>query len=91
MKVEKIAERLRGRIDDLLSRLENIDELSEDIDRASVDGCFMGTLTIVETLYGANSPQAKALFEAKKAYTKTQYSSSYEISSLAQSVKGIEV
>ena len=88
MKPEELAEQLGARIDDLLSRLHDIDELAEYRDRSTVDGCFMGTLTIIETLYGANSPQAKALFEAKKAYTKTQYSSTYELKSLAQSVKG---
>lgn len=88
MKADELARQLRGRIDDLLKRLEDVEALAEEQDRVTVDGCFMGTLTIIEVLYGSGSPQAKALFEAKKAYTKTQYSSKYEISSLAQSVRG---
>lgn len=88
MKPDDIARQLGVRADELLSRLCTIDELAADLDRSTVDACFMGTLTIMETLYGANSPQAKALFEAKKAYTKTRYSATYEIFSLAQSVRG---
>jgi hypothetical protein len=88
MKTEDVAEQIRSRIEDLLPRLEGEDEGSEGLDRATVDGCLMGTLTIDEALYGSNSAQAKALFEVKKAYTRTQYSSSYEIGSLAQSIRG---
>jgi hypothetical protein len=68
--------------------LVNIEQLAEKGDRATIDGCFMGTPTILESLYGYNTPQVKALFEVKKAYTKTQYSTSYELSSLAKSIRG---
>ena len=78
----------KKRIDFLLEKLNDVESISEKGDRATIDGCFMGTLTLVESLHGSNSPQAKALFEAKKAYTKTQYSSHYELSSLGQSIKG---
>ena len=82
----EIAERYRKRIDDLLTKIEDVE--SEESDRATIDGCFMGTLTIIESLYGASSPQAKALFEAKKSYTKTRYSDSYELRSLGESIIG---
>jgi hypothetical protein len=56
--------------------------------RTIVDKCFFGAVEIFSTLYGPNGPQVKALFETRKAYTKTAYSSSYELSTLAQSIKG---
>lgn len=88
MKKNELAEAYRKRVDDLLEKLDDIDTISEQGDRETIDGSFMGALTIIESLYGGNSPQAKALFEAKKAYTKTQYSSHYELLSLGKSIKG---
>lgn len=88
MKKNELVEAFKKRVGDLLTKLNDIEFISEQGDRETIDGSFMGTLTIIESLYGANSPQTKALFEAKKAYTKTQYSSHYELLSLGKSIKG---
>ena len=84
----EITEQYRKRVDDLLTKLEDVESLAEDIDHATIDGCFMGTLTIIESLYGASGPQAKALFEVRKDHTKTRYSSNYELRSLGESIRG---
>jgi hypothetical protein len=75
------------RIDELLAKLG---ELGSPVrgDKPTVDGCFMGALTLVESLYGANSPQAKFLLEGKKAYTKTRFNLEYELIAIAQLVEG---
>lgn len=88
MKREHITQRFHKRIDELLARLADLDVTAGDHDRATVDGCFLGTLGIIESLYGPNSLQAKALMDSKKAYTRTQYSSEYKIRTLGLSVKG---
>ncbi len=82
------AEQYKQRIADLLKKLAMVDDDPDTEMREIVDGCFVGTLTIIESLYGANSSQSRALFEAKKAYTKTQYSSSYELGSMTNSLRG---
>lgn len=88
MNPKKATEQYVKRIDQLYGKLDELGDDPDKDDRATVDGCFLGTLTVIESVYGANSPQAKALFEAKKAYTKTQYSTTYELTSLANSLRG---
>lgn len=88
MKNKEITKQFKKRINRLLDKLEYVEYPAKYSDRATIDGCFMGTLTIIESLYGANSPQTKALFEAKKAYTKTSSSMSYELISLGESIRG---
>jgi len=87
MRLEHFAQQYRRRIDELLSRLDDLDDLAQEHDRAAVDGCFLGTLSIIESLYGSHSLQAKALSESKEAYTRLQYSSEFEIRTFGQSVK----
>lgn len=65
-----------------------IENLLDTEERTIIDGSFIGTLTIFESLYGKNSQQAKALFETKKAFTKTQYNHTWELSSLRDSLIG---
>lgn len=89
MRPDELVAQYTKRINELLAKLNDIKSIPEDEERSTVDGCFLGTLTVIGSLYGANSPQAKALLEGRKAYTKTQYSHSYELSSLARSLKGI--
>ena len=86
-----LKEQYKSRIDELVKRLSkiNIDMLNDDKERSTVEGCFAGTLTILNSVYGPNSAQVKSLFEIKKAFTKTSYSSEYELVSQAQARKGI--
>jgi hypothetical protein len=84
---DEIVTQYTKRIDELLAKLGELGSPIRD-DQDTVDGCFMGALTVVESLYGANSPQTKALLEGKKGYTKTQYNLDYELRAIAQLVRG---
>ncbi len=86
MKDNGEAEKYRKRIAQLLEKLSNVKRLAETHDMATIDGCFAGTLSVVEALYGASSPQAKALMESRKAY-KALYE--HEVLSLGNSLRGI--
>src|SRR5262249_51345863 len=95
MKPAELATQYTKRIDELLAKLDDVKNFSDDgvdvrgVDvRAVVEGCYLGTLTVIESLYGGNSLQAKALFESKKAFTKTQLSVFYELESLARALRG---
>lgn len=88
MKKREISEQFRNRVDELLSRLDNVISLAQKGDRTTIDLCFMGTLTIIESLYGANSSQMKALSEAKKAYIKPHYSTTYALRSMGDIIRG---
>jgi len=76
------------RIGDLLAKIDSLSDFVNGSDKVTVDGCFLGTLTVVESLYGANSPQTRALLEGRKAYTKTQYNIEYELKAISYLVKG---
>ena len=95
MKANELTELYLSRIDQLLERLPVKATggaqfvRDEESDRAIVEGCFGGALTIVESLYGANSVQAKSLTEVRKSFSKTRYAGSYEISSLAAALRGL--
>ena len=92
MKLDEVVAQYTKRINELLERLDfakaGFSSFLKAEDRATIDGCFFGTLTIVESLYGANSPQTKALIEGRKAHTKAQYTDDYELSATAQLLKG---
>jgi len=93
MRPDELVAQYTKRIADLLGKLESLRAKGstyfvKEEDRSTVDGCFVGTLTVVESLYGANSPQIKALLEGRKAYTKTQYSSEYELTAIARLLEG---
>jgi hypothetical protein len=101
VKPDELVAQYTKRINELLERLDTVGQnvtivgtsrefstfLGKEV-RATVDGCHFGTLTIVESLYGANSPQTKALIEGRKALTKAQYTDEYELRSTAQMLKG---
>ena len=83
-----MTERYRGRIESLLAKLADVERLAANGKRETIDGCFVGAVGLIDSLYGPNSAQAKTLFEAKKAYTKTRYSLHHELASLGYSIKG---
>lgn len=58
------------RIANLLQKLEDPKKLGDLDKQETVDACYFGVLSIVETLYGRNSPQVKELSEFRKAATK---------------------
>jgi len=84
MKEQEIVELYKKRIDDLVNKLTSGHELNI----TTAESCFMGTLRIIESLYGANSPQFKAFLETKKEYLKPSYEKVYGIVSLSKSIKG---
>lgn len=88
MKIEELKQIYSSRVTMLLDKLRDIDYIAKRGERTTVDACFFGTLSVIDALYGDNSAQSKALMESRKAYTKTQYSSEYELNSLAKSLKG---
>ncbi|MCD4782236.1 MAG: hypothetical protein K8T10_00245 [Candidatus Eremiobacteraeota bacterium] len=78
----EITERYRKRVDELLNKLK-----VGQVNRAKIDGCFLGTLTIIQSLYGENSLQVKVLFEAKE--TSNAYHHILEkLNSLGGSING---
>lgn len=77
-----------ARVDALLAKLRDVDSIVESSDRSTVDACFLGAVGVVEALYGGSSPQARALLDSRRAYTKTASSPAYELRSLGNSVKG---
>src|SRR6266705_5093325 len=89
MKDKSEVERYRQRVKQILEKLEDVKRLATIGDRTTIDGCFVGTLTVIESLYGSDSPQAKALMESRKAYTRTARSTQFELASLGHSIRGI--
>lgn len=85
---EELVAQYTKRIDELLAKLAELGSSIKGKDQATVDGCFLGTLTIIESLYGRNSPQTRAILEGKKGHTKTQYSTEFELRATSQLVKG---
>jgi hypothetical protein len=73
------------RIDELILRLSG----TTAVDRSIAEGCFAGTLTIFEAIYGGGSQQTKSLLEVRKSFSKTPYSSTYEVLSLAGALRGM--
>jgi len=74
--------------------LERIAELNDKCkgaakNRGQVEEVFFGTITLVEAIYGKNSPQIKSLFETKKAWTKSGYAEAFECQGIINSVQGI--
>jgi hypothetical protein len=57
-------------------------------DRAAVENACMGTIGILEILYGPTSPQVKAFQDGKKTVLSGQYTPSYKMEMLGQTVKG---
>jgi hypothetical protein len=88
-KLQELTVRFRDRIDDILEKLEDVELLAKGGNRSIIEGCFLGTLGLIDSLYGPTSPQTKAFLELKKIFSKTQYSAFYEIKQLGDSVKGI--
>ncbi len=89
MKTQELIKQYNSRIDMLLDRLDEAKLYSKDPDQVLIDACYLGTVGIIDALYGKNSSQAKALIEFKKAYTKTTYLRSHELRSLGESVRGV--
>lgn len=81
MKGKEIVELYKKRINDLLTKLSG-----SYTDVSNIECCFMGTLSIIESLYGINSPKFKAFFEMKNNFS---YKKGYEIPLLASSVNGV--
>jgi len=57
-------------------------------DRKTVEGSFIGTLSIIDSLYGANSPQLKAFLESRKECAKRYAIERYNNIALGESIKG---
>ena len=68
--------------------LHDIEQLKEDGDRGTIENAFMGTVGVMEILYGGSSPQVKALQDGKKSALSTQYGASYQMYLLGHTVKG---
>jgi hypothetical protein len=81
---------LLARMDELIDHLalESTPDWSDEYQRAQVVAVYAGTITLFNALYGKSSNQAKALFESRKAFTKTQYNDTYELRSFAESLLG---
>jgi hypothetical protein len=62
MKTQEMADLYSKRIGELLHKLETTRPLSREM----VESCYMGGLSIVESLYGINSSQVRELREYKK-------------------------
>jgi hypothetical protein len=80
---EEIKRQYTKRIRELLDKLPDIDELDETADMPTINGCFMGTMSIIEHLYGTNSHQLKALLEGRLHAGKT-FSENMEIAALVR-------
>lgn len=80
MRSDDLTEKYLKRIGAILDKLADAAELSDgyddEYDRVTVEECYSATVSILEALYGPGSPKLKAFFEAKRTYTKTQYSGS---------------
>lgn len=61
MQIQKLKTLYEGRIDELLGKLDS------DYRIATVEACFLGTLAILQSLYGANSTQVGTFVECRKS------------------------
>jgi ribosomal protein L12E/L44/L45/RPP1/RPP2 len=81
-----------NRIQELLDKLDDRNSDSVLSSRAIVDGCYIGTIGVAESLYGPQSVQVKSLIELKKASERRKQSPVYgTIDYLADSLIGILV
>jgi hypothetical protein len=83
MKITEITEQYNKRITQLLEKLQN------NSNRSTAEGCFAGTLSIIETLYGKSSQQIKALFETRKILKETDLLGFSDIRPFSESIAGI--
>ena len=77
----------RTRIQKIHSTLESIEDQASS--RVEVEYCFIGTIGILESLYGKGSQQLKSVHDIKKSTQSTQYGSQYQISLLRASLQGV--
>ncbi len=95
MKDDRDREKYKGRIQELLTKLEPIKPftvITSDIkvdQNDIIEECFAGTISVLESLYGRDSLQLRSLLETKKEFSKSTFSSSYRTSYLAQTIRGI--
>lgn len=73
------------------SIIKRIDKLTEKAaaPQINADGIFFGTVTLVELLYGKDSPQEKHLFEMKKSLESRKYALSYTEKFIIESTVGV--
>ena len=75
------------RIDQLLNKLSDPDTLGEENSADVVEGCYIGTLGVMNALYGSSSSQSKGLLSVKNAAK--GYSMGYRLTYIAKSIRGI--
>lgn len=82
------AESIRARVLSLIDLLSDIEQLKEDDNRGTIENAFMGSVGVMEMLYGATSPQVRTLQDGKKSALSSQYGASYQMYLLAHTIKG---
>jgi len=65
-----------------------LERLDESECREIVGACFLGAVTVLQSIYGATSPQIKELSELKKAAGRMEYSDKYKDVYFAYSLRG---
>ena len=89
MGIDDLRAQYLARIEELLAKVQDPSALGKAGDRVTVDGCFAGTLNLVESIYGVRSAQPKTLLDSRKLYNRPGYSLDWELTSLASSLRGV--
>jgi hypothetical protein len=84
MKHDELKDKVLKRIDGLVKSLKK-----EREDRTVIDSVFMGTLSLLDMVYGAASPQVKALMNLRTTTPRNHYSEEYALELMGDSVIGI--
>jgi hypothetical protein len=89
MNKDALVELYSKRIDELTTRVNDAQRLSDETDRSAVDAAYVGTLNVVQALYGPSSAQAKTLLEMHKLSNTRGYSTIWLTQSFASSLRGV--
>jgi hypothetical protein len=86
MYIEELRELCLRRIEELRSLLSEPNGVPKRMDNATADGVFAVIMEFMETLYGTDAPQIKALIKLRELSNSSGYCADRLISSFAQSL-----